>query len=196
MHGFQLWANLPAVAEDDRAALPGHPGGEIPEVTDDDGTKARIIVRRVLGQARARWRAWPPIRSYVDISVPPGKRKPHQGRDHAQRLRLRVRRLGNVPRRVRSAGGADRVRRRPECPGRVRRENHSLVLFDRGDEIVVQAGREGIRFLLVSGKPLEEPVAWYGPIVMNTQEELGRRSGAAEREPSSATDKRRVVSTE
>ena len=50
--------------------------------------------------------------------------------------------------------------------------NRSLVLFDRGDEIVVQAGDEGIRFLLVSGKPIEEPVAWYGPIVMNTQEEL------------------------
>ena len=50
--------------------------------------------------------------------------------------------------------------------------NHSLVLFDRGDEISVQAGPEGIRFLLVSGKPLEEPVAWYGPIVMNTQDQL------------------------
>ncbi|MFZ0213599.1 MAG: pirin-like C-terminal cupin domain-containing protein [Candidatus Acidiferrales bacterium] len=50
--------------------------------------------------------------------------------------------------------------------------NHSLVLFDRGDEISVQAGDEGIRFLLVSGKPIEEPVAWYGPIVMNTQEQL------------------------
>jgi quercetin 2,3-dioxygenase len=46
------------------------------------------------------------------------------------------------------------------------------VLFDRGDEIAVQAGEEDIRFLLVSGKPIEEPVAWYGPIVMNTQEEL------------------------
>ena len=51
-------------------------------------------------------------------------------------------------------------------------QNHSLVLFDRGDEITVQAGEEGIRFLLVSGKPIEEPVAWYGPIVMNTQEQL------------------------
>ena len=50
--------------------------------------------------------------------------------------------------------------------------NHSLVLFDRGDELTVQAGSEGIRFLLVSGKPIEEPVAWYGPIVMNTQEQL------------------------
>ena len=50
--------------------------------------------------------------------------------------------------------------------------NRSLVLFDSGDEIEVQAGEDGIRFLLVSGKPLQEPVAWYGPIVMNTQEEL------------------------
>jgi len=46
------------------------------------------------------------------------------------------------------------------------------VLFDRGDEVTVQAGEQGIRFLLVSGKPIGEPVAWYGPIVMNTQEEL------------------------
>ena len=51
-------------------------------------------------------------------------------------------------------------------------DNRSLVIFDRGDEVTVQAGEEGIRFLLVSGKPLQEPVAWYGPIVMNTQAEL------------------------
>jgi hypothetical protein len=50
--------------------------------------------------------------------------------------------------------------------------NRSLVLFDAGDEVTVQAGDEGIRFLLVSGKPIEEPVAWYGPIVMNTENEL------------------------
>ena len=50
--------------------------------------------------------------------------------------------------------------------------DRSLVLFDSGDEIVVQAGEHGIRFLLVSGKPIQEPVAWYGPIVMNTRDEL------------------------
>ena len=50
--------------------------------------------------------------------------------------------------------------------------NRSLVLFDRGDEVTVQAGEQGIRFLLVSGKPIEEPVAWYGPIVMNSEAEL------------------------
>jgi redox-sensitive bicupin YhaK (pirin superfamily) len=50
--------------------------------------------------------------------------------------------------------------------------DRSLIVFDRGDEVTVQAGPDGIRFLLVSGKPLEEPVAWYGPIVMNTKEQL------------------------
>ena len=57
---------------------------------------------------------------------------------------------------------------------RERAGNRSLVLFDTGDEVTVQAGDEGIRFLLVSGQPLEEPVAWYGPIVMNTQAELNQ----------------------
>jgi redox-sensitive bicupin YhaK (pirin superfamily) len=50
--------------------------------------------------------------------------------------------------------------------------DRSLVMFGSGDEVTVQAGEKGIRFLLVSGKPLEEPVAWAGPIVMNTREEL------------------------
>jgi redox-sensitive bicupin YhaK (pirin superfamily) len=61
--------------------------------------------------------------------------------------------------------------------------NRSLVLFDSGDEVTVQAGEEGVRFILVSGKPIKEPVAWYGPIVMNSQAELQQaftelRSGA------------------
>jgi redox-sensitive bicupin YhaK (pirin superfamily) len=54
----------------------------------------------------------------------------------------------------------------------VEADNRSLILFDSGDEVTVQAGGDGIRFLLVSGRPLEEPVAWYGPIVMNTQTQL------------------------
>ena len=57
---------------------------------------------------------------------------------------------------------------------RERTGNRSLVLFDSGDEVTVHAGEEGMRFLLVSGRPIEEPVAWYGPIVMNTQAELQR----------------------
>jgi redox-sensitive bicupin YhaK (pirin superfamily) len=66
-----------------------------------------------------------------------------------------------------SAGGRDAGSESPQETG-----NRSLVLFDSGDEITVQAGEQGMRFLLVSGQPLQEPVAWQGPIVMNTQEEL------------------------
>jgi redox-sensitive bicupin YhaK (pirin superfamily) len=108
----------------------------------------------------------------VDVSVPPGRRK-----------RIAIETTRNAfayvfagsgtfrdasdPRAVLTESGAD-----PNAQPRYDANNHSLVLFDRGDEIVVQAGDEGIRFLLVSGKPIEEPVAWYGPIVMNTADEL------------------------
>jgi redox-sensitive bicupin YhaK (pirin superfamily) len=50
--------------------------------------------------------------------------------------------------------------------------NRSLVVFGAGDEVVIQAGDEGVRFLLVSGRPLREPIAWHGPIVMNTQDQI------------------------
>ena len=69
--------------------------------------------------------------------------------------------MGEIQKRIRAHQEKETV------PG-----GRSLVLFDRGDEVTVQAGDAGIRFLLVSGKPIEEPVAWYGPIVMNTREEL------------------------
>jgi redox-sensitive bicupin YhaK (pirin superfamily) len=109
---------------------------------------------------------------YVDISVPPGKTK-----------RIKVETTRNAFAYVFAGSGAFRDASTPRAvltesavdPNAAPvydARNHSLVLFDRGDEIVVQAGPEGIRFLLVSGKPLEEPVAWHGPIVMNTDAEL------------------------
>ncbi len=109
---------------------------------------------------------------YVDISVPPNKRK-----------RIKVETTRNAFAYVFAGAGTFRDASDPQAvltesavdpnaPAKYDAKNHSLVLFDRGDEIVVQAGPEGIRFLLVSGKPLEEPVAWYGPIVMNTQAQL------------------------
>jgi hypothetical protein len=108
----------------------------------------------------------------LDISVAPGKKK---------RLKVETTRNafayvfagsgtfgdGSDPRAVLTEQVAT-----PDKPPVYDVRDHSLVLFDRGDEIVVQAGDAGIRFLLVSGKPIEEPVAWYGPIVMNTQEQL------------------------
>ncbi len=109
---------------------------------------------------------------YLDISVP-----------HGQHKRLKIETTRNAFAYVFTGSGTFRDASDPRAvlTEQVAKpnalpvydvRNHSLVLFDRGDEIVVQAGEEGIRFLLVSGKPIEEPVAWYGPIVMNTQEQL------------------------
>lgn len=176
MHGFQLWANLPAALKMTEPRYQDIPSGAIPEVTEDDGTKARIICGEfwgkkgpVEGVATGQYSA---DARYVDVSVPPMLRK-----------RIKVETTRNAfayvfagagtfrdasePRAVLTESAVD-----PNAQPVYDAKNHSLVLFDRGDEIVVQAGPEGIRFLLVSGKPLEEPVAWHGPIVMNTQEEL------------------------
>ena len=171
MHGFQLWANLPSSLKMTDPRYQDIPSNAIPEVTDDDGTRVRIICGEFAGKkGPVEGVAADP--SYLDVAVPAGRRK---------RLRIDVTRnafayvfAGSGTFRDASDPRAvltDQVAK-PNAAPVYDASNHSLVLFDRGDEIVVQAGDEGIRFLLVSGRPLEEPVAWYGPIVMNTQEEL------------------------
>ena len=190
MHGFQLWANLPASLKMTAPRYQDILAADIPEVIDDDGTKVRVICGNLWGvSGPVDGIAADP--NYVDISVPPGTRKvipvettrhafayvfagagefrdasdplatptDHvtEGSELADADDLRQRRAAIDPRSGSGASVAD---------------NRSLVLFDHGDEVVVQAGEEGIRFLLVSGEPLKEPVAWHGPIVMNTREEL------------------------
>ncbi len=171
MHGFQLWANLPASKKMIDPRYQDVPSVEIPEVVDDDGTRVRVICGSFWGKSG-------PVEGiaadprYLDVFVPPGRRKTlpvettrhafayvFEGsgtfRDSSDPVAVRTEKVG-VP----VLNAVDEV------------GNRSLVLFDNGDEVTVQAGEEGIRFLLVSGQPLEEPVAWQGPIVMNTQEEL------------------------
>src|SRR5439155_13675832 len=171
MHGFQLWANLPSSLKMTDPRYQDIPSAAIPEVTDDDGTRARIIVGEFWGQ-RGPVEGVAADPNYLDISVPPGKKK-----------RLKVETTRNAFAYVFAGSGTFRDSSgpqpvlteqvaTPDAPAEYDAKNHSLILFDRGDEVVVQAGPEGIRFLLVSGRPLEEPVAWYGPIVMNTQEQL------------------------
>jgi redox-sensitive bicupin YhaK (pirin superfamily) len=171
MHGFQLWANLPSSLKMTSPHYQEVNSAEIPGVTDDDGTTARIICGNLWGTAGpVDGIAAEP--NYFDITVPPGKRKtiPVPTTRHAFAYVF----AGSgkfcnasaplaVP--TEGVGWAD-----TSVPTEV--DNRSLVLFDSGDEVTVQAGENGIRFLLVSGKPLKEPVAWYGPIVMNTQDEL------------------------
>jgi redox-sensitive bicupin YhaK (pirin superfamily) len=145
---------------------------DIPEAVDDDGTRVRVICGDFWGKKG-------PIEGvaadprYVDISVPPGRRK-RLAVDTSRHAFAYVFagsgtfRDASEPRAVQT----DAVSNVGSGSNVGDAENRSLVLFDSGDEVVVQAGEEGIRFLLVSGKPLEEPVAWYGPIVMNTREQL------------------------
>ena len=171
MHGFQLWANLPSSLKMTDPRYQDIPSTAIPEVTDDDGTRVRIICGDFWGKkGPVEGVAADP--SYLDITVPP-----------LQRKRLAIETSRNAFAYVFTGCGTFRdasdsrpvlteQANDPNAPAKYDARNHSLVLFDRGDEIVVQAGEEGIRFLLVSGKPIEEPVAWYGPIVMNTQKEL------------------------
>jgi hypothetical protein len=175
MHGFQLWANLPAALKMTAPRYQDIPAAAIPEASDDDGTRVRVICGEFWGK-RGPVEGVAADPNYFDVAVPPGLRK---------RLKVETRRNAfayvfagtgtfhdaSAPRAVLT----DRVEPSAAAPVAAPvydAHNHSLVLFDRGDEITVQAGPEGIRFLLVSGQPIEEPVAWYGPIVMNTPEQL------------------------
>ena len=170
MHGFQLWSNLPASLKMTRPRYQDIQARDIPEAIDDDGTAVRIVCGEFWGkQGPVEGVAAEP--RYLDVSVPPGRlrRLPVDRAQHAFAYvfagsgRFRD---ASDPRAVMNelTGTADSAG--------VETGNRSLVLFDAGDEVTVQAGEQGIRFLLVSGRPIEEPVAWYGPIVMNTEQEL------------------------
>jgi redox-sensitive bicupin YhaK (pirin superfamily) len=146
-------------------------GKDIPVVTEDDGTSVRIVCGSFMGTSGpVDGIAAEPI--YVDVSVPPGKRKTLKVETTRHAFAYVFAGSGSFknasdPKVVKTdnMGGA-------AAHGSDELGNRSLILFDRGDEVTVQAGEHGIRFLLVSGKPIEEPVAWYGPIVMNTEDEL------------------------
>jgi quercetin 2,3-dioxygenase len=171
MHGFQLWANLPSSLKMIDPRYQEVQARDIPEIKDDDGTHVRVVCGKF-------WGATGPVDGiaaepiYLDVSLPAGLRKtlPVGTTRHAFAYVFagggkfcNASEPLSVP--TEPVGWLD-----TKPPSEA--DNRSLVLFDRGDEVMVQAGDEGIRFLLVSGKPLEEPVAWYGPIVMNTQEQL------------------------
>ncbi len=170
MHGFQLWANLPSSQKMTEPRYQDVTSADIPEVTEDDGTRVRVICGSFWGETG-------PVDGiaadprYLDVWVPPGTRRTLQVETDRHGFAYVFEGSGSFrdasePRIVRDEDGNVVTRPLDEAG------NRSLILFDRGDEVTVQAGDEGIRFLLVSGKPIEEPVAWAGPIVMNSQEEL------------------------
>jgi len=171
MHGFQLWANLPSQLKMTAPRYQDIKAQDIPVVTDDDGTEVRVVCGSFWGTTGpVAGIAADPI--YLDVSVPPGRRKTLPVASARHTFAYVFAGTGKF---CNASGplavpteGVGWLETNPPSEA----ENRSLVLFDAGDEVEVQSGDDGIRFLLVSGKPLEEPVAWYGPIVMNTQQEL------------------------
>ena len=172
MHGFQLWANLPSSLKMTAPRYQDVEGKDVPELTDDDGTQVRVIIGDFWGQkGPVDGIAADPL--YLDISVPAGKTK---------RLKVDTYRNSFAYIFEGSASFADAsaptgVLLEKEVMGeelniRDLSGNRTLVRFSSGDEISVTAGPQGVRFLLVAGAPIQEPVAWHGPIVMNTQAEL------------------------
>lgn len=172
MHGFQLWANLPSSLKMTEPRYQDVEATEIPEITDDDGTHVRVVVGDFWGK-RGPVDGIAADPQYLDISIPAGVKKTFHLSSHRRAFAYVFEGNaafvdGSLPTGVlleKEVGGQ-------EVNIRDMSGDRTLVRFGATEEVTVQAGEHGVRFLLVSGQPLKEPVAWHGPIVMNTREEL------------------------
>ena len=172
MHGFQLWANLPSHLKMTAPRYQDVKSNDIPEIMDDDGTMVKVIVGSFWGKTG-------PVDGvaaepqYLDIFVPPERKKTFKVDTRRHAFAYVFDGAGKFA----DAANPRGVLLEKEVAGqelniRDLSGNRTLIEFGAGDEVTVQAGPDGIRFLLISGAPLREPVAWHGPIVMNTQAEL------------------------
>jgi redox-sensitive bicupin YhaK (pirin superfamily) len=172
MHGFQLWGNLPGSQKMTAPRYQDVKGTDIPEVIDDDGTRVKVIVGEFWGKTG-------PVDGiaadpqYLDVFVPAGVRKTFRIDTYRRAFAYVFEGAGAFA----DASDPQGVLLEKEIAGeevniRDMSGDRTLIRFGTGDEVTVQAGPDGVRFLLISGAPIDEPVAWHGPIVMNTQEEL------------------------
>ena len=172
MHGFQLWGNLPGSLKMTDPRYQDVAGKEIPEVIDDDGTCVKVIVGEYWGKkGPVDGIAADP--QYLDIYVPPGVQKTFKIDTYRRAFAYVFEGAAAFVDAAKPTG----VLLEKEVAGqevniRDLSGNRTLIRFGNGDEVSLQAGAEGVRFLLISGAPIDEPVAWHGPIVMNTREEL------------------------
>jgi len=172
MHGFQLWANLPKSLKMTDPRYQDITQGDIPIEGDDDGTTVKVIIGSFWGKTGpVDGIAANPM--LLDISIPAGRRKTFPVDTRANALAYVFAGSG----RFRDASAPMGIKVEKEYRGeelniRDLSGNRTLIRFGEGDEITVEAGDEGLRFLLMTGRPIQEPVAWHGPIVMNTQDEL------------------------
>jgi len=172
MQGFQLWANLPASEKmmdpryrDVRASL-------IPAARLENGCEARVICGRV-GDTLGPVRDIVTDPEYLDVSVPAHTAFKHPTTPGHTVLAYVISGSGSFGEMAGVPAGEHNGGVGGKQPG-VKVGNEDLILFEDGDRFVVTTGDEPVRFLLLSGKPIGEPIAWYGPIVMNTREELRR----------------------
>jgi hypothetical protein len=174
MHGFQLWANLPGSLKMTEPRYQDVASGEIPEILEDDGTRVRVIIGSFWGK-RGPVDGIAADPQYLDIFVPPGVRKTFPVDTYRRAFAYVFEGAGAFADASAPTGVLlEKEVRGEELNIRDMSGNRTLIRFGTGDEVTVQAGEEGLRFLLISGAPIEEPVAWHGPIVMNTREELQR----------------------
>ena len=172
MHGFQLWANLPGHLKMTTPRYQDVQSKDISEIIDDDGTKVKVITGKFWGKkGPVDGIAADPL--YLDISVPADRRKSFKVDTYRNTFAYIFEGEGKFA----DASTPKGILLEKEVLGqelniRDMSGNRTLVKFGTGNEIVVQAGQQGIRFLLIAGTPIQEPIAWHGPIVMNTQEEL------------------------
>ncbi len=151
MHGFQLWANLPAAQKMMMPRYRGITADQIPQVEMENGARIKVIAGS-LGGVQGPMDAIVIDPEYLDCTVPDGEAFVHPT-DPSYTAFIYV------------IGGKGRT-------DETTIENGTLVLFESGEQLRVSASGTTLRFLLLTGKPLKEPVAWKGPIVMNTQAEL------------------------
>ena len=172
MHGFQLWANLPSSLKMTAPRYQDVKGKDIPEIMDDDGTVVKVIVGSFWGKTG-------PVDGiaaepqYLDIYETPNRKKTFKVDTYRRAFAYVFEGRGNF----RDAAPPKGVLLEKEVRGqevniRDMSGDRTLIQFGTGDEVTVTAGPDGIRFLLISGAPIQEPVAWHGPIVMNTDAEI------------------------
>jgi redox-sensitive bicupin YhaK (pirin superfamily) len=154
MHGFQLWLNLPAK---DKMCPPRYRdigARDIPMVIGENGVTIKVISGQV-GDVIGPVSGITTDPEYLDVSLPANATFNHPTRSNYTAIAYVI-----------GGSGQFAPNSSKEC------EDKTLILFNDGDEVAITAGSRGIRFLFLSGKPLNEPIAWQGPIVMNTEDEL------------------------
>ena len=172
MHGYQLWANLPASLKMTAPRYQDIEGKDIPQIIDDDGTSVKVIIGEFWGKSG-------PVDGiaadpqYLDISVPAGVHKTFKIDTYRHAFAYVFEGAGKFD----AASDPKGILLEKEIMGeelniRDLSGDRTLIQFDTGDEVSVRAGPDGVRFLLISGAPLQEPIAWHGPIVMNTKQEI------------------------